>query len=77
MNKMHVLLHYTGLGCLAGAAYLQLLVFWTIWEKGKFVGSERIPEILAGEVCMAIFAILYLVYLVVFRFKAEVFDEGY
>ena len=77
MNKIYVLLHGAGLGCLAGAAYLQMVVFWTIWETGKFVGGERIPAILAFEVCMAIFAILYLGYLFVFRFKAEVFDEGY
>ena len=77
MNKIHVLLHSAGLGCLAGAAGLQMIVFWTIWDKGKFVGSERILAILAFEVCIAIFAILYLGYLFVFRFKAEVFDEGY
>ena len=76
-NRVYLILHCGGLGSLVGAAYLQLLVFWTIWEKGKFVGGERVPAVLAFEVCMSIFAIIYLGYLYVFRWKAEVFGEGY
>jgi len=71
MNKMHVLQHSFGVGCVSTCVSLQILVFWSLCTTGKFVGIEQNPVILAFEVFMTIYAVIYLFYLFYFRFNEE------
>lgn len=61
--RMQQLFHGFGLSCLAGAVFLQVLVFVDIVQKGYFMAVENNKLIMSLEVCLAAFACVYFVYL--------------
>ena len=60
---MHVLFHILGLSCLGGAIFLQLLVFTDILTHGYFMAVEKNPAILASEVLLTVFSLVYFVFI--------------
>jgi hypothetical protein len=50
------------LSCLGGSIFLQVLVFAGILQHGYFMAVEQDPEILAAEVALTGFAVVYFVY---------------
>jgi hypothetical protein len=62
-RKMRFFIHNVGLSCLGGAIFLQILVFATIAQNGYFMAIENNPMILALEVGLAAFALIYFVYI--------------
>lgn len=62
-RRMQVLFHVLGLSCVGGAIFLQLLVFTDILANGYFMAVERNPAILAFEVLLAVFSLVYFVFI--------------
>lgn len=60
---MQQLFHGFGLSCLAGAVFLQILVFVDIVQKGYFMAVENNRLILFLEVFFSVFACIYLIHL--------------
>jgi len=56
-----LILNSVGLGCLAGAIFLEVLVFGDILRHGYFLACEPNQLILAVEVLSTIGAIIYFV----------------
>ncbi|MEM2995234.1 MAG: hypothetical protein QXI91_04380 [Candidatus Bathyarchaeia archaeon] len=62
-HKIQMLFHILGLSCLGGAIFLQTLVFTDILQHGYFMAIENNPAILAFEMLLTIFAIIYFIYM--------------
>ena len=60
---MRVLFHTLGLSCIGGAIFLQVLVFTGIAQQGYFTAVEHNNLILAFEVVLTAFALVYFVYI--------------
>lgn len=68
MKKLHMFglrltFHCIGISCLAGAVFLQILVFMGIASQGFFMGIEKNPLLLNTEIAVTIFCVAYLLYL--------------
>jgi hypothetical protein len=61
--RMQQLFHGFGLSCLAGAVFLQVLVFVDIIQKGYFMAVENNKLIMSLEVFLAAFACIYFIHL--------------
>jgi len=61
--RLRFLFHSLGLGCMSSAIFLQMLVFWDISQTGIFKATEQNQMILSFEVFLAIFALIYFVYM--------------
>jgi hypothetical protein len=61
-RKIIVVLHSLGLSCIGGAIFLQLLVFSSILYEGNFKAVETNPIILAGEMVLTVFGLIYFIY---------------
>jgi len=68
--ELRVLFHSLGIGSLAGAVFLQFLVFMGISSRGEFMGVEKNPLILNSEIGLTCFCALYLLYLAVFSIRS-------
>jgi hypothetical protein len=66
-RRLQMLFHTLGLSCIGGAIFLQVLVFTDIVQHGYFMAVERNPAILALEVFLTVFSLVYFVY-TYFRF---------
>lgn len=62
-RRMRVLFHSLGLSCLGGALFLQVLVFADILMRGYFMAVERNSVILASEIGLTAFSLVYFVYI--------------
>ena len=62
-RRMRFVFHSLGLSCLGGAIFLQILVFGDILQHGYFMAVEQNPAILAFEVALTGFAVIYFVYI--------------
>ena len=62
-NRMRILFHSLGLSCVGGALFLEILVFTDIIQHGYFMAVEKNPAILAFEICLTAFSLLYFVYM--------------
>ena len=62
-RRMRVLFHTLGLSCLGGAIFLQILVFADILQRGYFMAVEKNPAILAFEIALTAFALIYFIYI--------------
>jgi hypothetical protein len=62
-RRARALFHTLGLSCLGGAIFLQTLVFADILQHGYFIAVEQNPAILAFEVTLTAFALIYFVYI--------------
>jgi hypothetical protein len=58
-----MLFHSLGLSCLGGALFLQVLVFTDIVQRGYFMAVEKNPAILALEISLTAFSLVYFVYI--------------
>jgi hypothetical protein len=62
-RRMRFVFHSLGLSCLGGAIFLQALVFADILQYGYFMAVEQNPAILAFEVTLTGFAVIYFIYI--------------
>jgi hypothetical protein len=62
-RRVRALFHALGLGCLGGAIFLQTVVFAGILQHGYFFAVEQNPVILAFEVALTAFALIYFVHI--------------
>ena len=62
-RRMRFIFHSLGLSCLGGAIFLQILVFADILHQGYFMAIEQNTAILAFEVVLTGFALIYFVYI--------------
>jgi hypothetical protein len=62
-RKIRFVFHSLGLSCLGGAIFLQGLVFADILQHGYFMAVEQNPAILAFEVALTGFAVIYFIYI--------------
>lgn len=62
-RRIHVLFHALGLSCLGGAIFLQVLVFIDIFQHGHFTAVENNPAILALEIGLTFFAVIYFAFM--------------
>jgi hypothetical protein len=62
-RRMRLVFHSLGLSCLGGAIFLQILVFADILQQGYFMAVEQNPAILAFEVALTAFAVIYFIYI--------------
>ncbi len=62
-RRIRVLFHSLGLSCVGGAIFLQILVFVDILEHGYFMAVENNPAILAFEIVLTVFALIYFIYI--------------
>jgi len=62
-RRMRFVFHSLGLSCLGGAIFLQALVFADILQHGYFMAVEQNPAILASEVALTGFAVIYFIYI--------------
>jgi hypothetical protein len=62
-RRMRFVFHSLGLSCLGGAIFLQILVFTDILQHGYFMAVEQNPAILAFEVALTGFAVIYFIYI--------------
>ncbi|MCW4008080.1 MAG: hypothetical protein NWF09_05265 [Candidatus Bathyarchaeota archaeon] len=58
-NWLRNLLHLLGLALLGGTVALQAIVFSDIVMKGKFIGYENNPLVLAAEAPLTVYAAVY------------------
>jgi hypothetical protein len=62
-RRIWMLFHSLGLSCLGGALFLQVLVFTDIVQRGYFMAVEKNPAILALEISLTAFSLVYFVYI--------------
>jgi len=62
-RRIRLFFHSLGLSCLGGAIFLQILVFTGILQQGYFMAVEQNPAILAFEVSLTAFAVIYFLYI--------------
>ena len=58
---IYLIFHSLGLSCLAGAVFLQALVFIDILQHGYFMAVENNQAILIFETVLTAFAVFYFV----------------
>ena len=63
IRRMRFVFHSLGLSCLGGAIFLQILVFADILQHGYFMAIEQNSVILAFEVVLTGFAVIYFIYI--------------
>ena len=63
--KLRVIFHTIGISCVAGAIFLQVLVFISIASQGFFMGTETNQSILFAEIIITIFCVTYFIYLAI------------
>ncbi len=63
--KLRIIFHTVGISCVAGAIFLQVLVFMSIASKGFFMGIENNQFILFAEIIVTIFCVTYFMYLAI------------
>jgi sterol desaturase/sphingolipid hydroxylase (fatty acid hydroxylase superfamily) len=63
--KLQVIFHTIGISCVAGAVFLQALVFMSIASQGVFMGIESNQFVLFAEIVVTIFCITYFIYLAI------------
>ncbi|MDW8040975.1 MAG: hypothetical protein RMJ03_06105 [Nitrososphaerota archaeon] len=63
LRRLQILIHCLGLSCLGGAIFLQILVFTDILQHGYFMAVENNPAILAFEMALTFFALIYFLYM--------------
>jgi hypothetical protein len=61
-HRLQVIFHIVGLSCFGGAIFLQLLVFTDILQRGYFMAVETNPVILAFEIALTAFSLIYFLY---------------
>ncbi|HMK95613.1 MAG TPA: hypothetical protein VK536_09480 [Candidatus Limnocylindrales bacterium] len=61
-HKISLVIHSLGLSCLGGAIFLQILVFSDITLQGYFRAVETNSTVLAIEVTLTFFAVVYFLY---------------
>jgi hypothetical protein len=62
-RRARILFHTLGLSCLGGAIFLQTLTLAGIMRHGYFMAVEQNPAVLAFEVTLTAFALIYFVYI--------------
>jgi hypothetical protein len=62
-RRIRQIIHSLGFSCLGGALFLQMLVFLDILQQGYFMAVERNQAILAFEVGLTVFALIYFIYI--------------
>ena len=62
-RRLQIIIHSLGLSCLGGAIFLQILVFTDILQHGYFMAVENNPAILAFEIALTLFALIYFIYI--------------
>jgi len=62
-KRVKQIIHSLGFSCLGGAIFLQMLVFFDILQQGYFMAVEHNKVILALEVILTIFTLIYFVYI--------------
>jgi hypothetical protein len=62
-NRIRLIFHSLGLSCVGGALFLEILVFADILQHGYFMAVEKNTSILAFEICLTAFSLLYFVYM--------------
>jgi hypothetical protein len=62
-RRIRFVFHSLGLSCLGGAIFLQILVFADILQQGYFMAIEQNPAVLAFEVALTAFAVIYFIYI--------------
>jgi hypothetical protein len=70
MFGLQLTFHSIGISCLAGAVFLQVLVFMDIASQGFFMGVEKNPLILNAEIAFTAFSVVYLLYLSISRIRS-------
>jgi len=70
MFGLRLTFHCMGISCLAGAVFLQVLVFMDIASQGFFMGVEKNPLILNTELAVTIFCVVYLLYVSISRISS-------
>jgi len=58
-RRLQQVFHGFGLSCLAGAVFLQVLVFFDIGQRGYFFAVEGNPLILSAEIGLSGFTAVY------------------
>jgi len=58
-RRLQQVFHGFGLSCLAGAVFLQVLVFFDIGQRGYFFAVEQNPTVLGAEIGLSGFTALY------------------
>ncbi len=61
-RRFRQLLHTLGFSCIGGAVFLQILVFGDIATQGYFLAVEQNKLVLALEVALTTFALVYFSY---------------
>jgi hypothetical protein len=61
-RQARILFHGLGLSCLGGAIFLQILVFTDILQQGYFMAVENNHVILAFEIVLTFFALIYFIF---------------
>ena len=59
---IYLIFHSLGLSCLAGAVFLQALVFTDILQHGYFAAVESNLAVLSLEIFLTVFALVYYLY---------------
>ncbi len=67
MFGLRLTFHCLGISCLAGAVFLQVLVFMDIASQGFFMGVEKNPLILNTEIGLTVFCVVYFLSLSISR----------
>jgi hypothetical protein len=57
-----MVMHSLGLGYLGGAIFLQVLVFSSILQRGYFRAVEANSAVLALEIILTFFTVIYFIY---------------
>jgi len=65
MFGLRLTIHCIGISCLAGAVFLQTLVFMDIASQGFFMGVEKNPLILNTEIGLTVFCVVYLLFVAI------------
>ena len=62
-RRILVVFHSMGLSCIGSAIFLQILAFYSILNYGYFRAVETNVTILLCEIGLAVFGLIYLIYL--------------
>jgi hypothetical protein len=62
-RRIKQIIHSLGFSCLGGALFLQILVFVDILQQGYFMAVEHNQIVLAFEVGLTAFALIYFIYI--------------
>ena len=62
-REVSLIVNCLGLSCLGGAIFLQIIVFSGIFLRGYFRAVEPNSAVVAVELAMAVFAVVYFIYI--------------